>query len=275
MKVKEIMTEDVIMAEVPSSSSDALELILKHNVSGVPVVKRGTKELIGVVTRNDFARKPDEGQLALLMTRDVQTISPEADVTEAAELFKQRKFRRLPVVEDGEVVGILTVSDIIWKAIARSKNTEPIDNYLDTISAIWGKTPLKVAHEIMRLSSARALPVLDDDGEIIGMIADTDLLKVLEISESTQKSELSGGTEGDAWGWDSKNVVYITKKKLMLPDKTAEDVMNPDVISATRQTGASEAAKKMAKARIEQLPVIDAEGNLIGIVKDVDLLGAL
>jgi len=275
LKVREIMTEDVVMAEVPSSSAEALELILKHNVSGVPVVKRGSKELIGVVTRNDFARKPDEGQLALLMTRDVKTISPDADISEAAEMFKERNFRRLPVVEDGEVVGILTVSDIIRKAIARAKNSEPIRDYVDTISAIWGKTPLKVAYEIMRLSSARALPVLDDDGELSGMIADTDFLKVLEISESTKKSELSGGTEGDAWGWDSKNVVYITKKKLMLPDKTAGDVMASEVISATKQTGVSEAAKKMAKARIEQLPVINAEGALIGIIKDVDLLGAL
>ncbi|NOZ77436.1 MAG: CBS domain-containing protein, partial [Euryarchaeota archaeon] len=147
--------------------------------------------------------------------------------------------------------------------------------YIDTISAIWQKTPLKVAYEIMRLSSARALPVLDDDGQLTGMISDTDFLKVLEVNESTSKSELSGGTEGDAWGWDSKNVIYITTKKLQLPDRTAGDVMTQDVISVTKRTGVSEAAKKMAKAKIEQLPVINAEGSLIGIIKDVDLLGAL
>ena len=95
MKVKDIMTEDVIMAEVPSGSADALKLIIDHNISGLPVVKRGTKELMGVITRNDFSRKPDEGQTALLMTRDVTTISPDADVKEAAKLFRQKNFRRL------------------------------------------------------------------------------------------------------------------------------------------------------------------------------------
>jgi len=51
MKVKDIMTKDVIYAEVPGTSASALELILKHNVSGLPVVKKGTKQLVGVVTR--------------------------------------------------------------------------------------------------------------------------------------------------------------------------------------------------------------------------------
>ncbi len=67
-------------------------------------------------------------------------------------------------------------------------------------------------------------------------------------------------------------MVYITKRKLVLPDKTAGDIMAADVISATVKTPVNECAKRMSKARIEQLPVVDAEGTLIGIVKDVDLL---
>jgi len=276
MKVKEIMTKDVIYTEVPGSVSEALELIIKHNISGLPVVKKGTKKLVGIVTKDDFSKNPEENQLALLMTKDVVTIEPEADIEAAIKIFLENKFRRLPVIQDGELVGILTVSDIVWKYIALGNFQKKIEKYMQTnLVAIWEGTPLKVAHEIMRLSGDRALPVLDDEGKLIGIIADTDLLKELEMTESTEKSELSGGTEGDRWGWDSKNVIYITKKKLELPNKSVKEVMVRKVITATKHNTLSDVAKKMARARIEQVPVVDAEGNIIGMIKDIDLLHAV
>jgi len=276
VKVKDIMTENVVYAEVPGNSSEALELLLKHNISGIPVVKRGTKEVVGIVTRSDFARNPEEGQLALLMTREVHTTTPEEDIKNVARAFLEKNFRRMPVVTNSHLVGIVTVSDIVWRAIARMNISEPVEKYMESkVTTVWEETPLKVAYEIMRLSGERALPVLDDDGSMVGIIGDTDLLKVFEITESTHKSELSGGTEGDRWGWDSKNVIYITKKRLELPDKPVKEVMVRDVVTVTKRTSVSECAKRMAKKRIEQIPVINAEGDLIGMVKDISLLKAM
>ena len=276
MKVKEIMTEDVVYAEVPGSTAEALELIIKKNVSGMPVVKRGTKKLMGIITRNDFSRQPEETQLAMLMTRDVTTVSPESEILDAARIFLEKGFRRLPVVRDNELLGILTVSDIVWKAVAEIKGEEPIENYIEKkIAAIWDETPLKVAYELMRLSGSRALPVLNSDGKLCGIIGDTDLLKVAHVTESIQKSEMSGGSEGDRWAWDSKNVVYITKRRLELPEKKVGEVMVKGVITATKKTSISECAKKMFRAKVEQLPVIDAEGNIIGLIRDINLLRAL
>jgi CBS domain-containing protein len=276
MKIQEIMTKEVVYAEVPGRSSEALELILRKNISGLPVVKKGTREVMGVVTRDDFARHPEEGQLALLMTKEITTISPEADILEAARILENRAFRRLPVVQNGELVGILSVSDIVRKAIAGMEIEEPIENYMEEkISAIWEGTPIKVAFELMRLSESRALPVLDSQGKLVGVIADTDLLQVTHMTESTEKSEISLGTEGDRWGWDSKDIIYITKKRLELPDQVVGEVMVRNVVSATKKTSVSECARKMAKSGVEQIPVIDAEGELIGIVRDVALLEAL
>jgi CBS domain-containing protein len=276
VKVRDIMTENVVYAEVPGNSSDALELLLKHNISGIPVVKRGTMEVVGIVTRSDFARNPEEGQLALLMTREVHTTKPEEDIKNVARAFLEKNFRRMPVVSNSHLVGIVTVSDIVWRAIARMNISEPVERYMEPrVTTVWEETPLKVAYEIMRLSGERALPVLDSDGGMVGIIGDTDLLKVFEITESTHKSELSGGTEGDRWGWDSKNVIYITKKRLELPNKPVKEVMVRDVVTVTKRTSVSECAKRMARKRIEQIPVINAEGDLIGMVKDISLLKAM
>jgi CBS domain-containing protein len=276
MKVKEIMTEEVIYAEVPGSAAEALETIVKENLSGMPVVKRGTKKLLGIVTRDDFSRHPEETQLALLMTRDVVTVSPEEDIKQAASIFLERGFRRLPVVKDGELIGIITVSDLVRRAIAKMPLKATIEKFMESsITAIWEETPLKVAYELMRLSGHHAVPVLDSEGKLVGIVADIDLLSVAQLTESTKKSEMSGGTEGEKWGWDSKNVIYITKKRLELPDKKVKDVMVKNVITATKRTTVAECARKMAKHRVEQIPVIDAEGNIIGIVRDVNLLKTL
>lgn len=270
------MTKDVVCAEVPGSTAEALDLILKKNVSGVPVVKRGTKEVIGIVTRNDFSRNPEESQLALLMRRDVITIPLDADIKEACDIFLKKDFRRLPVVKNNHLVGIITVSDIVRRAIAKMNIQSPVGKYMEeNLTTIWEDTPLKVACEIMRLSGSMALPVLNSEGALVGIIDDTDILKAFELTESIEKSETSSGTEGDRWGWDSKSVIYITKKKLEIPDINVKELMVKSVITVTKRTPVSKCAKKMANAKIEQVPIIDAEGKLIGIVRDTDLLKAI
>ncbi len=276
MKVSDIMTKEVICAEVPGTTREALDLIIKYNISGLPIVKRGTKELVGIVTKSDFAKKPEENQLALLMTKNVVTINPDADIKDAAKIFIEKGFRRLPVVENGNIVGIISVSDVVWKGLPRLNIKDPVEKFMEEkVITLWQNTPLKVAHKIMRLSKERALLVLDDEGKLVGIIEDIDLLKVIDVREYTEKSESLSSTEGDKWGWDSKSVVYIMKRTLELPDKKVKDVMVTNVVTALKSTSVSEIAKRMARARINQVPIIDAEGEIIGIVKDIDLLRAI
>ncbi len=276
MKVKDIMTKDVISAEVPGTGEAALNLIIEHDISGLPIVKKGTKKLVGIVTRSNFTKKPDENQLALLMTKDVITTTPDADIKEIAKVFSVAGFKRLPVIKNDKLVGIVTTEDLVWKSISKMNNTDKVVKYMiKRFPCIWRDTPVKVATEIMRLSGARALPVLDSDAKLYGIIADSDFLKILKRIESTKKSEMSGGTEGDAWGWDSKDIIYITTRKLEIPDIKVSEIVHEKVVSATKGTTVSEVAKKMGKNRIEQVPVTDAEGKIIGLVRDVDLLRVL
>lgn len=277
MNVKDIMTEEVICAEVPGSSDQALNLIITHNVTGLPVIKKGTKELMGIISKTDFSRNPSEGQLALLMTKSVITTTADTDVKDAVKTLLVAGIKRLPVV-DGEnnIMGIVTSEDLVWKVVSKLDTDEKVTSYMmKSFTAVWKDTPLKVASEIMRLSGSRALLVLDSNAKLYGVLTDTDMLRVAQLTESTKKSEMSGGTEGDSWGWDSKNIIYITKRKLEVPDKTVGDVISENVITATKGTKVADCAKKMSQARIELVPVIDAEGNIVGIVRDVDLLRVL
>jgi CBS domain-containing protein len=127
----------------------------------------------------------------------------------------------------------------------------------------------------MSLAGVRGLPVLNDEGALVGMVDDSDIVKVCEVETSSRVSQLAGRTEGDSWTWDTEDRIYITKKILKIPDKTIADIMTRNLITITRKTSVSETASLMKENKIEQVPVITAEGRLCGMVYDIDLLRVL
>ncbi|HEX59317.1 MAG TPA: CBS domain-containing protein, partial [Methanomicrobia archaeon] len=121
------MTRDVAYVRLPGTRDDVLSVLRTRQVSGVPVVKGD--EVVGIVTRRDLLKNPEEEQLALLMRRDPVTISPDASIVEAAKLLIEYDIRRLPVVVGKKLVGIITVADIV-REIAKLGIKEPIERYM-------------------------------------------------------------------------------------------------------------------------------------------------
>ena len=137
MKVRDIMTTDPVKVTGNTHLKEAARLMVRHRVSGLPVVDEAGK-LIGILSEGDFIRREadrdrpqgvslldavfGEGELqpvgaetvAEIMTRSVVTITPEATVGEAARVMGRRSVKRLPVVDlEGELVGIVSRSDIV------------------------------------------------------------------------------------------------------------------------------------------------------------------
>ncbi len=276
MQVKDVMTKEVKWAEVPGTRAEALELLRKLGASAVPVVKRGTDELVGVVTLRKLFETPGEEQLAMLVNRDVPTVALSDKLEEAAKRLLTTRARRLPVLKNEKLVGIITVRDIVYRAIVEMGIERPASDFMRPhIIAVWGGTPLKAAVEIMDLSGFRALPAIDEAGNLVGIVDDADILKVSDVETEARMSQMTGRSEGDSWTWDSENRIYITKRKLKVPDKLVRDVMTKELVTITRKTPVSRTAQLMKQHRIEQTPVMSADGKLAGIVRDVDLLRAL
>lgn len=277
MKVADIMTKDVVYVEVPGSRSEVIEVMAKSGKSGLPVIKKGTRKLVGIVTKSDLLKNPDEEQLALLMTRDPVSVKAEDDVKKAVELLISHGIRRLPVVdEDGEIVGIVSVSDIVAKVVPRLNFNEPVKNFYNKrIPLVWDKTPLNVAYEIMRLSGYKYLVALNDEAKLSGIITEEDIVRSAEI-KSMEKKSSSAPSEGTEWDWDTITIVYIFKKELTIPsDIKVEDVMVKRVITVNEYTSLKECARRMARYNIDQLPVLNAEGKLVGVIEDKDLVSAI
>ncbi len=276
MQVKDVMTKEVKWVEVPGTRAEALDILRKIGASAVPVVKRATDELVGMVTLRKLFEKSDEEQLAMLVDRDVPTVALSDKLEDAANRMLTARVRRLPVLKDGKLTGIVTVQDIVYRALAEMDVERPASDFMRPhIIAVWDGTPLKAAVEIIDLAGFRALPAIDEGGNLVGIIDDSDIIKISEVETESKMSQMAGRSEGDKWTWDSENRIYITKRELKVPDKLVRDVMTKELVTITRKTPISKAAQLMKQHRIEQTPVLSADGKLIGIVRDIDLLRAL
>jgi len=276
MLIKEVMSESIHYIQVPGNRQNALELMREKNVSGLPVVKSGTKKLIGIVTRSDLVNNPDEEQLALIMTRNLLTTTLDDDIKVAAQIMIENNIRRVPVVQDNELVGIVTAFDLIEQAISKLNIDEPVKDYMiKNIPTTWEGTPLNVAFEVMRYSGFKVLLALNKDGKLSGILTETDFINESEIVSERSVHNTSVGTEGDKWSWDSTNVLYVIKNHLKFSDKNVKDVAANDLVLATTRTTVTECANKMRHHNIEQIPVIDVEGELAGLVRATDIIKAI
>ncbi|ADT83062.1 CBS domain-containing protein [Thermococcus barophilus] len=275
MKVKSIMTPDPVVIELPATRGYALELFKKHKVRSFPVVRRGNKELVGIVSIKRVLVNPDEDQLAMLVKRDVPVVKPTDDLKKAVRLMLDYDYRRVIVVnDDGKVVGILTVGDIIRRYLAKNekyRNVEIEPYYQRNVSVVWKGTPLKAALKALLLCNAMAIPVIDDDGNLVGIVDETDLLKDSEVVRVMKSSALAVSSE-EEWILESNPILLFEKAELQLPKKPVEDIMTKNPIIATPHMSVYDVANKMAKYKIEQLPVIKGEGDLVGLIRDMDLI---
>ncbi|MEI6294181.1 MAG: CBS domain-containing protein, partial [Methanomicrobiales archaeon] len=201
MLVKDFMTADVVNVEIPGNRDDVLKILKRTGISGVPVLKGG--KLVGIITRKDLLRKAEETQLGLLMTADPIVISPDAPLSEAAKLLVTHNIRRLPVVEDGTLLGLISIADLVH-AIATLRIKEEIkDLYTSQTFALWEETPLPVVGRVMEISGFEAIPILDAESKLQGIISERDLIRHSSIEDTVEISDFSNGTDDDEWTWES------------------------------------------------------------------------
>lgn len=117
MEVRELMSRDVITVSPKEPASVAARILARHNIGALPVAEDG--HLRGMVTDRDIVlrcvaagRDPAGTPVGEIMTGRVVSASPEDDAETAARCMAREQIRRLPVVERGRVVGMLTLGDL-------------------------------------------------------------------------------------------------------------------------------------------------------------------
>ena len=125
------------------------------------------------------------------MTRDVITITPRTSLAEAHRLMTQKRVRRLPVVDQGHLVGIVTLGDVrsaepsaastlsVWEMnnlLARLEIGEIMTRNPTTINQ---NATMSTVAEVMLEKKFSGLPVVDDDGRLVGIITESDIFRLV------------------------------------------------------------------------------------------------
>jgi len=153
MRILHVMTPHVISISSEATIADAIQAMLKNHISGLPVVDKNQR-LAGIVTEGDFLRREEIGTdrkrsrwLTLLlgpgklakeyvhshgrkveevMTHDVVTVEEYTTLEEAARLMEHHHIKRLPVVRDKKLVGILTRANLMQAIASRGHAIPPL-----------------------------------------------------------------------------------------------------------------------------------------------------
>jgi CBS domain-containing protein len=193
-EIGSIMEEDVIVLHEGDSIDDVIKMMLRGNVSGFPIVNDENK-VIGIVSERDFislvANVITGKRVADFMSHDVVSVRPDTKIEDAARVMIINDFRRLPIVHEGVMIGVVTTSDIVnylgSGEVFEKLVTGDMHEALGVpIKVIAREAPIIVepdldvgeAAELMIAREVNVLPVTVD-GALTGIITERDLLNAL------------------------------------------------------------------------------------------------
>ena len=117
MKVREVMTPNPVTLQASVPVMEAAKVMSQHNMGDVIVQQDG--KICGIVTDRDIVvralaegKDPKTTTLDSICSQKLTTISPDQTTAEPVRLMRERSIRRLPVVEDGKVLGIVSLGDL-------------------------------------------------------------------------------------------------------------------------------------------------------------------
>jgi CBS domain-containing protein len=175
---------------------------------------------------------------AKIMTKKVVTVESNTNIEKALEIMDSKKIKELPVVQNKKYAGLILYYDLLSRDI--NKNLKAAD-FMKKAPAVLAKDSISKTISIMQDSGVGALPVVDEDKKVIGIISDFDVLKLL-INDRI---------------FDSFKVedVVIRRFPILRTDDTI-----------------GRAQKLAAINRIDNLPIVDNFGKLLGQISTSDIL---
>ena len=141
MKVSELMSDSTVSVTPEESAGLASRLLSRHNIGSLPVCDEDG-HVHGVITDRDIVTRcvavgddPEHTPVGQLMTRGVISVNPDEDVERAAELMGRGQVRRLPVTENGKLVGVISLGDIARTASCHMEAAQALEEISGNIQS--------------------------------------------------------------------------------------------------------------------------------------------
>lgn len=274
MRVNEYMTAPVVVMAPSEPISRARNLMLKHDIGTIVVVEGD--EPLGIVTRGDITdrlntqgpawrRRPiDRVPVDLVMTRGLITIYPGATVQQAAELLVENDIGALPVVENGNLIGIIAREDVAEAFIDMNLGLKARDIMMTRVAKVHRHHTLAHVKEVMSEEDTHWVVVMEGDGTPVGLI-DTHHLALVKQEDERGDLPLKGieMTRKIEYGGE-RRARYVVEAPLV-----AEDVML-EFFSVSADEDAGRAVRIMLDEDVNAVPVANEE--IVGIVTKKTIL---
>jgi len=263
MKISEIMRRAFWVVDGVDSLGAAHRLMQQNSIRHLPVLREG--KLVGLLSERDILQcranlGPGDDwtfvRVSEAMARAPQTANPEDSLTEVAARLAAGTLDALPIVELGHLVGIVSITDVLAAEVRAAMAPTPPSQATARTAMTSGPYTIRPdanlydAADLMSIHGIRHLPVLDDNGEVVGMISERDLRTHV----------------------GSPALFVLAQGKT---DLRVRDIMTWPVVTATIDQPVVELAKLFEDQRIGAVPIVDGEGKLLGIVSYVDALRVL
>lgn len=295
VRVADVMTREVVRVHPETLLGELVQLLVGQEYRSVPV-SDAAERVVGIVTNGDLVARGglamrlellataarDRLQQALaaltangrtaadVMTREVVTVPPDLSVLETARLMAQRRLKRLPVVDAaGHLLGMVSRVDLL-RTVAQGY---PAPEQQPSLGH-----PARLVADVMRrdvptVSLQASLP------EVIDAIVSTRLNRAVVVDEQQRVVGLVTDAELVRRLGEQPGIVTRLMRRAaavpFLPDVNVTDLMITDVVTTRPEVTIEVAMRDMLAHKHKILPVVDAEGRLLGIADRFDLLQAI
>ncbi|WP_088335689.1 CBS domain-containing protein [Methanopyrus sp. KOL6] len=186
--VRSLMRTEVYVITPYDTVRKAVRTMFEFEVGALPVVK--DKKLVGIITERDVMADLydvlEDTKVEEIMTEDPETVPSDITILEAAEIMVDREFRRLPVVENGRLCGLVTATDVLHHVSSIATETSPdasVEEVMDVpVEEIMTEDVITIEPDVnieeaaltMKGANVGSLVVTDGD-DVIGVITERDI----------------------------------------------------------------------------------------------------
>lgn len=270
MKVRDVMQTHVTVVRDDESLALAQQLMFLAEIRHLPVLDSQTRRVVGMLSERDLLRAASlpgdrtTQRVREFMVSPAEHIHPHAELADAAADMTTKRLGCLPVIDAGELVGLITRADVLsvlaqyptdYRSPPRSLRPPPT-------AAIMHPEPLAVRPESPLLPLAASMAsrglrhacVVDDEGRVVGIVSDRDIRRVLG---------------------DPLRALEGERMPEALRELTVAPVMTRNPRTIDQDEPFTNALPVLVMQRVGALPVVDGRGRLRGILSYLDVLKAL
>ena len=277
LKAKDLV-RDVIALEPSKTLYDVRSVLIKYNISRVVITK--DNKPLGIITEKDIARflytevpnrRLNEVTVNEIMNKDLIKVEEQSNLNICARMMLENKISSVIVVDNGDLKGIFTKSDLVDAYARLYPRKLKVEQYMT--KKVITVTPDENLHMILLLMRDNQISrvTVTRDHKLIGIITGHDLLPV---------SILFGTGKAGRYWTTQEELIARRRAYRFIPSGIkaaflAKDLMKYDPVTITKGSDIVEAAQIMRNNKISGLPVVENNSNnagLVGIITKTDIV---